>query len=106
MIIMSNWWVPSDMAIIYGNHWQAKEDTGYAIDNFDIDWEGRTVTYTTRDWTPTHDAKKNPVIRVQFARSVCASCESRLLCTHAAKDGRSMTLRANQAQYQVLRDIR
>jgi len=94
----------------YGNHWQATENTGYAIDNFDIDWEARTVTcpqgHTTRDWTPTYDAKKNPVIRARFARSVCASCESRLLCTHAVKDGRSMTLRANQSQYQVLRDIR
>jgi transposase len=94
----------------YGNHWQAKEDTGYAIDNFDIDWEGRTVTcpqgHTTRNWTPSHDAKKNQVIHVRFAGSLCVSCESRLLCTHAAKDGRNMTLRANQAQYQVLRDIR
>jgi hypothetical protein len=60
--------------------------------------EARTVTcpqgHTTCDWTPSQDAKKNPVIHVRFARSLCA--ESRLLCTHAAKGGRNMTLRATQ----------
>lgn len=94
----------------YGNRWQAKEGTGYAIDNFAIDWDAKTVTcpqgHTTADWHPTYDAQKHPVIRVRFARSVCASCKVRSLCTHAVRNGRSMTLHANQAQYQVLRDIR
>jgi len=83
---------------------------GYAIDKFDIDWEARTITcpqgHTTADWTPAHNAKNNPVVRVRFACSVCASCKVRLLCTRAVKDGRSMTLHANRIQYQVLRDTR
>jgi transposase len=91
-------------------HWQAKESKGYAIENFDIDWEEKTVTCsqgnTTYDWVTTHDAKGNTTIRIRFARSVCAACEVRSLCTRAVKDGRCLGLRANQAQHEALREAR
>lgn len=92
------------------DHWQAKADKGYSKDDFDIDWEGKSVTcpqgHTTHDWVITQDAKGNPAIRIRFARSVCASCEVRSLCTRAVKDGRCLGLRANQAQHEALREAR
>ena len=92
------------------DHWQAKADKGYSKDNFDIDWEAKSVTcpqgHTTHDWVITHDAKGNPGIRIRFARSVCASCEVRSLCTRAVRDGRCLGLRANQAQHEALREAR
>jgi transposase len=91
-------------------HWQAKERKGYAMENFDIDWDAKTATcpqgHTTHDWLITHDAKRNPTIRIRFARSVCAACEVRSLCTRAVRDGRCLGLRANQAQHEALREAR
>ena len=54
----------------------------------------------------THDPKGNPGIRIRFARSVCAACEVRSLCTRAVRDGRCLGLRANQAQHEALREAR
>ncbi|MCH8296374.1 transposase [Candidatus Poribacteria bacterium] len=61
---------------------------------------------TPKDWIPTTDANGNPTIRIRFARSTCSGYEVLSLCTRATKDGRSLTLRANQAQHQVLREAR
>jgi transposase len=92
------------------DHWQAKADKGYSKDNFDIDWEAKSVTCpqgnTTYDWVVTHDAKGNTTIRIRFARSVCAACQVRSLCTRAVKDGRCLGLRSNQAQHEALREAR
>jgi transposase len=94
----------------HNKHWQAKAGKGYSQDNFDIDWEAKSVTcpqgHTTHDWVITHDPKGNPGIRVRFARSVCAACEVRSLCTRAVRDGRCLGLRENQAQYEALREAR
>ena len=91
-------------------HWPAKQGKGHALDDFDMDWEAETVTCpqgnTPKDWIPTTDANGNPTIRIRFARSTCSGYEVLSLCTRATKDGRSLTLRANQAQHQVLREVR
>jgi transposase len=96
--------------VISDASWQFKDENGYAIDSFHIDWLAKTATCpcgnVTRDWTPNRDAQGGSVIRVRFARSVCASCGVRSMCTHAAKDGRSLTLRSNQAEHEVLKEMR
>jgi transposase len=96
--------------VISDASWQSRDGNGYSIDSFHIDWVGKTATCpcgnVTRDWTPSRDASGSPVIRVRFARSLCASCGDRSMCTHAAKDGRSLTLRSTQAEHEVLKEMR
>jgi transposase len=91
-------------------HWQAKKETGYAIDDFEINWQEKSVRcpagQTARDWRPHLDPNGTPVIRVRFRRSVCGACEVRSLCTRAVKDGRCLSLRGSQAEHEKHREVK
>jgi transposase len=90
--------------------WQAQEEQAYSIDRFSVDWDGKSVTcpqgQTTKYWKPTTDANDNDVICIRFSRKGCRDCEARNLCTRAEKEGRSLTLRPNQAQHEAIQQAR
>lgn len=72
--------------------WQA--DTEYDVTHFSIDWEAHTVTcphgQISSSWTPAHDGKDHPVIKVKFAQSDCKVCPGRPSCTGQTR--RTLTL--------------
>lgn len=91
-------------------NWQTQENTGYAVDNFQIDWEAQTVTCpegvtTTSPWKPMVDACGNKAFVVRFPGKVCRQCQARSLCTRRATKARSLTLRP-QAQHEALQAAR
>lgn len=86
--------------------WQARQAQGYAAADFTVDWEARVAQCpqgkASVTWAATHDARREAVIRVRFARADCAACPARALCTTATVYGRSLTL-APREQYAARR---
>lgn len=75
--------------------WQAREETGFAARDFEVDWEGERVTcpagQQSAGWQATtkHD---HAVIQVHFAAGTCRACAHRPHCTRAKEAGRKLTL--------------
>jgi transposase len=84
------------------NYWYQAE-TGYDLTHFSIDWEAETVTcpqgQTSTSWTPAHNAKGHPVIKVKFSPTACKACPSQASCTSSTR--RTLTLRPRE-QMQAL----
>ncbi len=89
--------------------WQTKENTGYAFQDFQIDWEAKTVTcprgISSRSWGPMVDSWGNKLIKVKFPRQTCRTCSTRPLCTRSVTEPRSLTLR-HQAHHEALQKVR
>lgn len=90
--------------------WQSKEQTGYAQQDFRIDWKAETVTcpegVSSSKWVPNKvDAWNNNVIQVRFPPQACRSCSTRTLCTKSATQPRMLTLR-QQAHFEALHHSR
>lgn len=90
--------------------WQAKENAGYAIADFTIDWEAKQVTCpngaTSSAWTDSSDAWDNPVIGITFSNKDCRPCPVRSSCTQRAiATPRSLTIRP-QKQHEALQQVR
>jgi transposase len=92
-------------------HWQAREGTGFAADQFIVDWQNECATcpagQTSSSWTPAQDRRGNPVIKIKFAMQDCRPCPSREQCTHTQSTSprRVLTVRP-QEQYQALQAAR
>lgn len=75
--------------------WQQRQQTGYALDDFVIDWPGRRATCPhgqhTVGWTQPHDRRQKPTVVIRFATATCRSCAVRLQCTQG-HGGRTLTL--------------
>ncbi len=84
--------------------WQAREQTGFALANFDIDWETQQVCCpagkTSHSWTPARD-KHNEVIKVKFSRKDCQPCAFVKKCTRSNPARRTLTLRP-QVKHEAL----
>ncbi len=90
--------------------WQAREQTGFDVSQFTVDWEGQHVTcpqgQISVKWTENQkDRTGNTVIHVAFAAATCQACAARALCTRSAHDGRSMQLRPRE-QHEALQRAR
>jgi len=85
--------------------WQARENTGYAIKDFKVDWGAQTVTcpqgVTATYWKPLLDSWGNEIIRIRFSSKACRQCNTRPLCTRQSTETRFLTLRP-QAQHEAL----
>jgi transposase len=85
--------------------WQAKAVDGYALSQFQIDWEKQRVICPegkhSQCWTPSKDAWNNSTIRIKFSRTDCRLCPHRDLCTKSKAEPRSLTLRP-QAEHEAL----
>jgi transposase len=64
--------------------WQARQNTGYAIAQFTIDWERQQATCprgkTSVIWKPTTDCQEHAVVSIRFAPADCNPCPVRHLC--------------------------
>ena len=91
--------VPADQS------WQGLAGQGYALADFAVEWDTRTVRCPQRKqstwWRPTTDRHGDAVIHVDFARADCLPCAARALCTRAATSGRRLTLRP-RTQHEAL----
>lgn len=76
-------------------HWQARAGQGFAVHNFQLDWDRHQALCptgrTSVSWTPAVDNRATEVIKIKFSRKDCRACESRLLCTRSAR--RTVTVR-------------
>jgi transposase len=75
--------------------WQQREQTGYALDDFALDWPGQVATcpqgQQSVGWTQPPDRRGQPTVVVRFATATCRSCPVRAQCTHG-QGGRTLTL--------------
>ncbi len=92
-------------------HWQAREATGFAADQFVVDWQHECAIcpagHTSRSWTPAQDRRGQAVIKIKFAMQDCRPCPSRAQCTHSqsAAPRRVLTVRP-EPQYLALQAAR
>lgn len=74
--------------------WQAKAGQGYALADFQVDYQAQTITCPqgkhSISWRQKEDRSHQPVIRVAFSVKDCLSCSARDQCTRQTK--RTLTL--------------
>lgn len=93
------------------DHWQARESTRFAAEQFVVHWEQECARCpagkTSSSWTPAQDRRGNPVITSTFAMLDCGPCPHRQECTRtqAASPRRTLTIRP-QARSQALQAAR
>lgn len=89
--------------------WQARDDQGFDISAFLIDWDHRTVTCpqgkTSRKWTLRQDGNISQVVRAQFGKQDCLACPCRAQCTTAPTNPRQVTFRP-RAQHEAIQAAR
>src|SRR5207245_8489150 len=75
--------------------WQAREQTGYAVDNFALDWHAQVATcpqgQQSVGWTHPPDRRQHPTVVIRFAAASCRACPVRAQCTRG-QEGRTLTL--------------
>jgi transposase len=93
-------------------HWQAREGTGFAARDFQVDWERACVTCpegkVSSSWTPAIDRRDNEVIKIKFSTTDCRACPSRSSCfrsTSTKHQRRTVTIR-RQAEFVALQAAR
>jgi transposase len=88
------------------HRWQAREQTGYALSDFSVDWEQQQARcpqgQTSSSWTPAK-ARDQEVIKIKFAYTTCGPCPVRSQCTQSGR--RTLTVRRREA-YEALEAAR
>lgn len=78
--------------------WQARQQTGYALRNFAIDWDHEQARcpqgQTSSSWTPTR-TRNQDIIKIKFAYTTCGQCPARALCTKTRR--RTLSVRRREA---------
>jgi transposase len=89
--------------------WQAKENQGFDLPHFGIDWQHQNVLcpmgHSNRTWREEKDASGKAVIKVEFSAQACRSCSQRIHCTTRSTGGRTLTFRP-QPEYEALFQLR
>lgn len=89
--------------------WQARENTGYDVAQFVVDWQAEQVTCphgkTSRLWRAGESERGQPIITIWFDQADCGSCTVRGSCTTSEVRPRVLKLRP-QAQHEALKTIR
>jgi transposase len=79
--------------------WQQREQTGYAVGDFTLDWPAQVATcpqgQQSVGWTQPQDRRQHPTVVIRFATATCLSCPVRAQCTHG-QEGRTLTLTSPQ----------
>jgi len=92
-------------------HWQARERTGFAVADFQIDWERQEAVCPmgrrSLSWTPAVDKRTTAVVKIKFSSRDCGPCPCRESCTRSRKRSprRTLTVRADAA-YHALQQAR
>jgi transposase len=87
---------------------QAQAKAGLAAADFAIDWDKQQATcpqgHTSQGWSKGPDVGGVETIRIRFAKTDCAVCPLRQLCT-SAQQGRTLRVRL-KAQHEALQAAR
>ena len=90
--------------------WQAKQQTGYDLSHFSIDWDAKSVTCpngnTSRTWSLTTNKRGEQSIAIRFYKQDCATCSSRPLCTKAESGPRGLRLQPSRTLHESLQSAR
>jgi hypothetical protein len=80
------------------HRWQTREQTGYALHDFSLDWEHKQACcpqgHSSSSWTPTK-TRGHEVIKIKFAYTTCVACPVRSQCTQSKR--RTLTVRRREA---------
>src|SRR6266702_8023881 len=75
--------------------WQQREQTGYAVGDFTLDWHAQVATCPqgkpSVGWTAPPDRRGHPTVIIRFATATCLACRVREQCTRG-QEGRTLTL--------------
>ncbi len=89
--------------------WQAKEQKGFDLSYFQIDWQKQHVTCPmgkqSQKWYPDKDGYGHPMVHVRFDRQDCVVCQVRENCTRSVSHGRTIRLRP-KAEHEALQKLR
>lgn len=89
--------------------WQAKEQAGYDLASFQIDWQAQQATcpqgQVSSSWTARLDAFGTDIIEIHFSQKVCRRCPVRSHCTKQPEAARHITVRP-QAGHDALMRLR
>jgi transposase len=89
--------------------WQAQAGQGFAMPDFQVDWEHQTVLcpqeHTSRHWSLWKRPAGEPSILVSFDPETCRACPVRVACTHSAHGARTLKL-LPRPQFEALQAAR
>jgi transposase len=89
--------------------WQARQDNGFDISYFKIDWEHQIAICLegkiSSNWTPQQNSRGNQVVHIGFAKSDCSVCMSLSQCTKATLPRRYINVKPRPL-YETLQDAR
>jgi transposase len=90
--------------------WQARDQGGFDLSRFAIDWDRKQVTCpngkTSRNWHDSRSRQGLPIIQATFRAADCTPCPDRARCTRASPvNARSLTFRP-RAQYEAQHQLR
>lgn len=90
--------------------WQARQQTGYDLAHFVVDWQAATVTcpqgHTSHVWSSTTAQTGDASIAVRFHPADCRTCPVRQRCTKAATGPRGLHLQPTQEHHERLQRFR
>jgi Transposase DDE domain len=79
---------------------QRRAGQGYALDAFILDWPAQQARcpqgHSSVKWTPGHDMRGGPVVRIRFDTATCRACAVRSACTWAKEAPRQLTVRPQE----------
>lgn len=88
--------------------WQARQETGYALAQFGIDWEAQRATCPRGKrsviWQPGTDRQGHAIISIRFAHGDCAPCPVHQQCVRSPRP-RALTVRP-QREFMALETAR
>jgi hypothetical protein len=89
--------------------WQARDEGGFDLTRFDIDWDRKQVTCpngkTSRNWRQTASRHGLPIIQATFRAPDCTPCPDRARCTRSPVLARHLTFRP-RTQYETQQQLR
>jgi hypothetical protein len=89
--------------------WQARDEDGFDLTRFDIDWDYKQVTCpngkTARNWRQGTSRHGSPIVQATFRTSDCTPCPDRSRCTRSPTNPRHLTFRP-RPQYEAQRQLR
>lgn len=89
--------------------WQAREQSGYDLTRFTIDWQARQAIcpqgQRSSHWFADRDRRGLPGFQAVFSRATCQPCPARAQCTRSTAHGRHLHLRP-QTQHEAIQQAR